>query len=59
MIFRVAIGEIACLMDDEMDERPTPEHARDYLKVCGDEVLRVYAGLDVEADAEATTEETT
>ena len=56
MIFRVAIGEIACLLDDEMDERPTPEHARDYLKVCGDEVLRVYAGLDVEA-AEASSDE--
>ena len=56
MIFRVAIGEIACLLDDEMDERPTPEHARDYLKVCGDEVLRVYAGLDIET-AEASSDE--
>ena len=49
MIFRVSIGEIVCLLDDELDERPTPEHARDYLKVCGDEVVRVYESLPVEA----------
>lgn len=49
MIFRVSIGDIACLLDDELDERPTPEHARDYLKACGDEVVRVYEALPVEA----------
>ena len=49
MIFRVSIGEIVSLLDDELNERPTPEHARDYLKVCGDEVVRVYEALPVEA----------
>ena len=42
MIFRVNIGDVAVLLDDELDERPTPEHCRDYLKACTDEAARLY-----------------
>lgn len=58
MIFRVSIGEIVALLDDELNERPTPEHARDYLKVCGDEVVRVYEALPVEATTGDDSDET-
>jgi hypothetical protein len=50
MIFRVSIGELTTLLDDEItDERPTPEVAADYLHRCGTEVLRVYTDLPAEA----------
>lgn len=50
MIFRVSIGELTTLLDDEInDERPTPEVAADYLHRCATEVLRVYSELPAEA----------
>ena len=52
MIFRVSIGELTSLLDDELDERPTPELCRDYLKVCADEALRMYNNLPTEASAD-------
>lgn len=46
MIFRVSIGDLTALLDDELtDERPTPEVSRDYLKACGDQVLAMYEAL--------------
>jgi hypothetical protein len=45
MIFRVSIGELAALLDDEMVERPTAEVSRDYLKACSDQVLALYEAL--------------
>lgn len=52
MIYRVSIGELTALLDDELDERPTPELSRDYLKVCGDEALRMFEALPSEASAD-------
>ena len=53
MVFRISIGGITTLLDDEMtDERPTPEHARDYLRACTDEDLRIYEALPAEASAD-------
>jgi hypothetical protein len=50
VIFRVSIGELTTLLDDEItDERPTPEVAADYLHRCATEVLRVYTDLPAEA----------
>ena len=46
MIYRVSIGELTALLDDELtDERPTPEVTRDYLKVCADQVVALYEAL--------------
>ena len=52
MIFRVSIGDVAVLLDDELEERPTPEHCRDYLKACTDEAARLYNLLPTEATTE-------
>ena len=57
MIFRVSIGELSALLDDEMVERPTPEVSRDYLKACSDQVLALYEalpdGLTIDSDGDA------
>ena len=46
MIYRVSIGDINVLLDDEMtDERPTPEVARDYLRACSDQAETIYGAL--------------
>ena len=43
MIYRASIGDCTALLDDEMtDERPTPEHSRDYLRACSDQVIALY-----------------
>ncbi|MGZ4519761.1 MAG: hypothetical protein ACXVX9_00125 [Mycobacteriaceae bacterium] len=58
MIFRVSIGELTTLLDDEItDERPTPEVAADYLHRCATEVLRVYTDLPAEALLEPGAED--
>lgn len=54
MIFRVSLGDLSVLLDDELEERPTPEHCRDYLKACTDEALRAYNELPSAAEADAT-----
>lgn len=58
MIYRVSIGELTALLDDEMDdERPTPEVSRDYLRACADQVIALYEalpdGLAVDTDGDA------
>jgi len=46
MIFRCQIGDLSALLDDEMvDERPTPEVSRDYLRACSDQVLAIYQAM--------------
>ena len=50
MIFRVSLGDINVLLDDDItDERPTPEVCRDFLRACADEALRTYNELPTEA----------
>jgi hypothetical protein len=58
MIFRVSIGELTTLLDDEInDERPTPEVAADYLHRCATEALRIYTDLPLEALTEPGAED--
>jgi hypothetical protein len=58
VIFRVSIGELTTLLDDEInDERPTPEVAADYLHRCATEVLHLYTELPVEALTEPGAED--
>jgi hypothetical protein len=58
MIFRVSIGELTTLLDDEInDERPTPEVAADYLHRCATECLHIYTELPVEALTEPGAED--
>ena len=46
MIYRCVIGSmVEILLDDELDERPTPEVARDYIRACSDEALRTYLAI--------------
>lgn len=43
MIYRVSIGNMVdVLLDDELEERATPEVCRDYIRACSDEALRTY-----------------
>ena len=57
MIFRASIGDVTALLDDEItDERPTPEHARDYLRACSDETLRLFSALPDAEPAATDTE---
>lgn len=51
MIYRANIGDVAVLLADELDERPTPEISRDYLRACTDEAARLYSLLPTEVDA--------